>query len=318
MAKPLQKLALIIPAYRGRFLAECLESIAAQTRQQFQLYVFDDHSPEDIATLISGFRDRLPLHYHRFAENMGQEDLAGHWNRCIRLTRDEDFLWIISDDDTISPDCVASFYDYLERNDPEPGFLFRFHMDMVDEKGAKLYAPPSWPPHLTASAFLQGRIDFSLMSSVNEYIFPLKAFEFHPFPSFPLAWCSDDAAWVQYALPKGILSLPTGRVCWRSSETNISSNFSSAMGRRKMLACALFLKWLDRKAAEHPTFRLSIGQKAHWLAGHSRMLSGSSWWPAPCYALLPVFKNLNILLFFRYLYALLRAWPRHLRERMRR
>ena len=318
MAKPLQQLALIIPAYRGRFLAECLASIAAQTNRHFQLYVFDDHSPEDLATVVRGFQEGLSIHYHRFPENMGQEDLAGHWNRCIRLTRGEEYVWIISDDDTISPDCVASFYEYLERNAPEPGFLFRFHMNVVDEKGAKVYEPPSWPPHITAAAFLQGRIDFSLMSSVNEYIFSRKAFEFHPFPSFPLAWCSDDAAWMQYALPKGILSLPTGKVCWRSSETNISSNHSSAIGRQKMQACTLFLKWLEHKAEENPSLRLTLGQKANWLAGHSRMLSGNALWPAPCYALLPVFKNLGIPLFFKYLFALLRAWPRHLREKLRR
>jgi hypothetical protein len=171
---------------------------------------------------------------------------------------------------------------------------------------------------MRAAEFLQGRIHFSLMSSVNEYVFSRKAFDLHPFPSFPLAWCSDDAAWIAYALHKGIYTMPSGKVYWRSSESNISSNHSGAVGRRKMQACTLFLQWLDGKAKEHPSFLLTSSQKANWLAGHSRMLSGNALWPAPCYALLPVFKNLGIPLFFKYLFALLRAWPGHFRERLKR
>lgn len=42
----IKKLAIVIPAYKGRFLKETLDSIAVQAhKDEFVLYIGDDASP---------------------------------------------------------------------------------------------------------------------------------------------------------------------------------------------------------------------------------------------------------------------------------
>lgn len=41
----MKKLAIIIPAYKPRFLQETLDSIAKQNNHEFTVYIGDDASP---------------------------------------------------------------------------------------------------------------------------------------------------------------------------------------------------------------------------------------------------------------------------------
>ena len=104
-----ERLAVIIPAFKGRHLAATLASFAAQTDRRFRVYVADDGSPEELAPIVAPFRAQLDLVYHRFPENLGRTSLAGHWHRAMALSR-ERWVWLFSDDDLVSPDSVAAFW----------------------------------------------------------------------------------------------------------------------------------------------------------------------------------------------------------------
>ena len=69
------RLGIVVPAFKERFLARTLNSIASQTDQRFNLYVFDDHSPAPIETLARSARLKQ-LNYHRFDENLGSKSLV--------------------------------------------------------------------------------------------------------------------------------------------------------------------------------------------------------------------------------------------------
>lgn len=58
-----ERVAAIIPVYRARFLADCLASVFAQTRQPDQVIVVDDGSPEgaEIDRAVRPYGDRLTL-----------------------------------------------------------------------------------------------------------------------------------------------------------------------------------------------------------------------------------------------------------------
>ena len=98
--------AIIIPAYKQRFLNETLASIAKQTCNDFKVYIGDDASPEDLHPIVSAYEGKMDLLYHRFEENMGRTDLVGHWERCMALS-DEPLIWLFSDDDMMPADGVA-------------------------------------------------------------------------------------------------------------------------------------------------------------------------------------------------------------------
>lgn len=70
-------MAIVIPAYKGRFLKETLDSIAVQAhKDEFVLYIGDDASPERLDKIVESYQNKVNLVYHRFSENMGGKDLV--------------------------------------------------------------------------------------------------------------------------------------------------------------------------------------------------------------------------------------------------
>ena len=108
-------LAIVIPAYKAKYLREALQAIAAQTDQRFQVYLGDDCSPEPVAEVVREFSHSMRIVYHRFDDNLGGKSLVQQWERCLRLTR-EPWIWLFSDDDFMDSHCVAAFYSEWERS----------------------------------------------------------------------------------------------------------------------------------------------------------------------------------------------------------
>ena len=134
-------LAIILPAYKGRFLSETLDSVAAQTCRDFVLYIGDDASPDALQEIVRPYESRLPLVYHRFDRNLGRTDLAGHWERCIALS-DEPLVWLFSDDDLMPPDGVARVLEAARTRGMKRG-LFRFPLEVIHGDGTvKFHAAP--------------------------------------------------------------------------------------------------------------------------------------------------------------------------------
>lgn len=69
MAKQ-NNLAIVIPAYKSTFLAAALDSVAAQTCQDFTLYIGDDCSPHNLVEIVDRYRDKINLVYKRFDTNL--------------------------------------------------------------------------------------------------------------------------------------------------------------------------------------------------------------------------------------------------------
>ena len=111
----MKKLAIIIPAYKPRFLRETLDSIAKQNNHDFTVYIGDDASPYQLDTIVDHYKNRFDIIYHRFEQNMGKKDLPGHWERCILLS-EEEFIWLFSDDDLMPFDGVARVIQALQKH----------------------------------------------------------------------------------------------------------------------------------------------------------------------------------------------------------
>ena len=58
-----ERVATVIPVYRAHFLADCLASVFAQTRQPDRVIVVDDGSPEraTIERAVMPYGDRVTL-----------------------------------------------------------------------------------------------------------------------------------------------------------------------------------------------------------------------------------------------------------------
>ena len=162
-------LAIVIPAYKDTFLKEALTSIAAQTNQNFTLYIGDDASPHCLIEIITPFQNILTIVYKKFDENLGSKDLIGQWNRCIDMTQNEDWIWLFSDDDIMDQNCVKKFYEFIDVN-PKCRFL-HFDVDVIDAFGKITGRGLPFPAELSARQFFKLRLEYNLLSFAVEYIF---------------------------------------------------------------------------------------------------------------------------------------------------
>lgn len=237
-------LAIVIPAYKGRFFRETLGSIAAQTCKEFTLYIGDDCSPEKLEPIVDEFRGDIPIIYYRFDSNLGGSNLVDHWTRCIDLSREEKWIWLFSDDDLMDRECVERFY---KCQDEHPGTdLMHFNVKIIDANSKVVRIAEPFPEKLTVKSFFMGRLKGTLDSYAVEYIFKRTVYlKKGGFQLFDLAWNSDDATWMKFANPKYILTLDGATVSWRYSQSNISSIFSDdSIVNRKVNASIEFLKWV--------------------------------------------------------------------------
>ena len=103
-----------------------MQSLASQTNKHFHVYIGDDASATSPTTLLERFQGQFSFSYYRFQSNLGGTSLVKQWNRCLDLVKNETWLQILGDDDTISSNLVQSFYDHLEAVENENCSVIRF------------------------------------------------------------------------------------------------------------------------------------------------------------------------------------------------
>lgn len=243
------RLAFVIPAYKSKFLAPTLESLVDQTNQHFCVYISDDGSPDNIKEIISPYRNKLNLRYHRFDVNIGKKALVKHWARSVALSSEE-FFCLLCDDDVLHGNCVANFFTALE--DSNEGYdVYRFNNAVIDGKG-ELIAYTAVPNHSESnSSFLAARLNHKRVSFISAYVFKRDAYlRENGFVEFPLAWFSDDASIIRFSRHSGIGNIPGDPVYWRLSTQNISAP-NESFYLTKIEAAIQFLKWIKGEFSQN-------------------------------------------------------------------
>ncbi len=239
------ELAIIIPSYKSDYLRETLESIINQSDQRFNLYIFDDASPEDIYQIVESTNLPAGTTCHRFEHNMGQKSIVAHWSRCIEMTKGEKWIWLFSDDDLMDSNCVRSFYTALEQNPQYTAFRFNTHKIADD---GSLLRENVFKDDFTAISFLNQKLTYNQESYIIETIFSRESYEaIGGIPDLPLAWASDDLFNVKLALYGKIKVIQDAIVYWRYSGKNISGIKNRKSSLQKLKASRLFVKWIHQE-----------------------------------------------------------------------
>lgn len=237
------QLAIVIPAYKSRFLRQALESIAQQTDKRFKVYVGDDASPDNIKQICDNFTHSLDLVYTRFNENLGHNSLVAHWNRCIEVSS-EPWIWLFCDDDIMEPRCVEMCYKTIDL-EREQFRVLRFNTLTIDDDGEITRINPPHPLTESGTQFIYHRLKGERLSYVSEYIFSRESYiENEGMIDFPIAWCSDDASWLAFSKNYGILTIQEADVFWRRGAYNITT--SGAKNQNERIDAAFkFVGWLN-------------------------------------------------------------------------
>ncbi|CAG9932790.1 glycosyltransferase family 2 protein [Candidatus Nitrotoga arctica] len=97
-------ISICIPTYNGeKYLAQCLDSVRAQTYSDFEVLVVDDCSSDTTFEIASEYATRdSRIRVLRNERNLG---LVHNWNHCIELTQGE-WIKFVFQDDLIAPTCL--------------------------------------------------------------------------------------------------------------------------------------------------------------------------------------------------------------------
>lgn len=214
-------LAIVIPYYKLTFFEETLQSLANQTDKRFKVYIGDDASPENPSALLDKYKEKFDFIYHRFEENLGGISLTKQWERCIALSANEEWIMILGDDDYLGDTVVEQFYIHLPEFQSRTNVVRFASRTIVQAENYKatICQHPVWENAM--DAYIR-KFKMITRSSLSEYVFQKAAYERHGFYNYPLAWNSDDRAWLDFSEDKPIYSINEGLVCVRLSDLNIT------------------------------------------------------------------------------------------------
>jgi tetratricopeptide (TPR) repeat protein len=141
MASRDPKVSFVVPCYKlAHFLGDCVNSILAQTYEDFEVIIMDDCSPDNTPQVAAEFKDPRVI-YVRNEPNLGN---TRNYNKGIEMARGR-YIWLISADDCLrSPNVLQRYVDHLEKN-PQVGYVFCPAMTLRDGKEIEVEEWTSWP-----------------------------------------------------------------------------------------------------------------------------------------------------------------------------
>lgn len=231
------KFSFILPAWKGRYLREAIQSILNQSCFDFELIVVDDCSPERLEKIVGAFRDSR-IEYHRNEHNIGGRDLVAQWNHCLQYAHG-DYVILATDDDLYEPKFLE---EMLQLIDTYPAVeLLRARILQVNADNHIMGIDRCYKEHLTKDEFVYHMLH-GMKGGIPQYVFRRQALiDKGGFVRFPKAWASDDATAIMMA-EHGVATTQEHLVRFRWSDINISSDKRSIV--EKVQARLLFYHWL--------------------------------------------------------------------------
>ncbi|MBJ7880582.1 glycosyltransferase [Gelidibacter salicanalis] len=295
-------LAIVIPYYKLKFFEATLKSLSNQSDKRFKVYIGDDASPDHPTRLIKEHEKQIELVYKRFENNLGGISLIKQWERCIEMTTDERWIMVLGDDDVLDVNVVQLWYQNFNTFNKHSNVI-RFATRMIYEKNqtiSKLYIHPEWE---YSECSYHRKLKFATRSSLSEYIFLKESWATHKFYDYPLAWHSDDRAWLEFSEDLPIYTINEGVVYIRDSNVSISGKQDNIHVKRT--ASAMFYKFLvDQKLNRFEKFqRFDIVKGYLERTLNVRQFTFKEW----CFLWIWHLRNYNVKSFYKFLMTFVKA-----------
>ena len=225
----ISKVSVCIPVYNGSdYIAESINSVLAQTYEDFHLIVCDNCSTDNTEEIVRSFQDPR-LTYVRNGENLG---LVGNANRCLELSKGE-YVCIWHHDDVMLPENLERKVHLLDDH-PEIGFVHS-NLILIGDSG-EIVAQEIWNEDSRRDYAEDG------LSVFHRYLHYLscgrgasifigavmarrKCYEKLGGFSPELPHCNDSEMWMRMMLFYNVACIGTPLVKYRVHPTNASSSW---------------------------------------------------------------------------------------------
>ena len=148
-AGPRPRVSVVIPSYRHRdFILATLDSVFAQTMNDYEIIVVNDGSPDDTAAVLQPLVHAGRIVYIE-QTNKGQSRARNLGIECAR----GDYIAMLDDDDLWPPDKLAWQTEYLDAHS-DVGLIGGM-LQTIDEHGTPGWMGTFWPSITFESLFLE-------------------------------------------------------------------------------------------------------------------------------------------------------------------
>lgn len=214
------KFTIGIPYYKYNFFQECLDSILAQTFDDFELIIVNDKSPFDISDEIKNLSD-YRINYHVNHVNCGSEHVVDNWNKCLKHARGEYFI-LMGDDDVMCVNYLEEF-DRLIHEYPDVDVL-HCRSYLINEESSVVSITETRPEFESVYDSIIQRIKGSRLFFISDYVYKTEVLKKNGgFFKLPLAWASDDITSYIAAASNGIAHTNKPLFKYRLSNHTIST-----------------------------------------------------------------------------------------------
>lgn len=231
------KFSVLVPAYKGKYLRECIDSVLSQTYNNFELIIVNDASPEQLKSIVKSFNDNR-IHYYENKQNTGALDVVDNWNKCLSYA-EGDYVICMGDDDRLSPNCLEEYSKIIKKY---PGLgVYHAGTQIIDENSRPITFTEKRPEYESVYSLIwhrmRGRTQF-----IGDFLYDTKKLKANGgFYKLPLAWGSDDVTAYIAAKDRGIANVDAPIFQYRSNRQTISN---TGHIEEKLIAHKQYKTWL--------------------------------------------------------------------------
>ena len=231
--------SILIPAYKAKFLEECIESILVQSYPNFEIIIVDDFSPESIEDVVKKFSDER-IHYYRNESNFGAVEVVDNWNKCLAYSSG-DYVICMGDDDRLTPRCLDEYIN-LMRKYPDLG-LYHTQAEIIDENSEFKDCLTQRPEYESVWSFMwhrwKGRKQY-----IGDFCYDARQLKIRGgFYKLPLAWGSDDISAIIASFNTGVANAQKVGFQYRVNSQTISKSGDMQI---KLGAILMEQKWYEK------------------------------------------------------------------------
>ena len=124
------------------------------------------------------FEGEFNFKYHKFIENLGQKSLVKHWERCLNLVNNFDWIMILGDDDTLDENVIYDFYANIEEINRLDIDVVRYSTVVINEENIVISKKYEHPIIEGSIDSMMRRLQNQSRSSLSEHVFRKNRFFF--------------------------------------------------------------------------------------------------------------------------------------------
>jgi glycosyltransferase involved in cell wall biosynthesis len=248
--------SFVIPCYKlGHLLPECINSILAQSFEDFEILIMDDCSPDNTPSAAGAFRDER-VKYVRNEPNLGH---LKNYNKGIQLSAGK-YIWLISADDYLRRPYILERYVRMMEQNPDVGYACCAGVWVRNGEEREIIDYSVYDNRdriVSGPKFLKSLVHRNIVLAASGMVrrdcydrvgaFPLDAV----WAGTPveMGWAGDWYLWCMFALHFNVAFFAEPMVCYREHDLNMTAIITDKEKVHRCAAADLAILWMVKEQA---------------------------------------------------------------------